>query len=56
MRILFLYVLLIVMVIGCIPPELKLPSLPRGPKGERGKQGIQGPPGKPLEKAYLARS
>ena len=47
MRILFLYVLLIVMVIGCIPPELKLPSLPRGPKGERGKQGIQGPPGKP---------
>ena len=32
---------------GCIPPELKLPSLPRGPKGERGKQGIQGPPGKP---------
>ena len=47
MRILFVYVLLIVMVIGCIPPELKLPSLPRGPKGERGKQGIQGPPGKP---------
>ena len=47
MRILFLYVLLIVMVIGCIPPELKLPSLPKGPKGERGKQGIQGPPGKP---------
>ena len=47
MRILFLYVLLIVMVSGCIPPELKLPSLPRGPKGERGKQGIQGPPGKP---------
>ena len=35
------------MVSGCIPPELKLPSLPRGPKGERGKQGIQGPPGKP---------
>ena len=35
------------MVIGCIPPELKIPSLPRGPKGERGKQGIQGPPGKP---------
>ena len=35
------------MVNGCIPPELKLPSLPRGPKGERGKQGIQGPPGKP---------
>ena len=35
------------MVTGCIPPELKLPSLPRGPKGERGKQGIQGPPGKP---------
>jgi len=35
------------MVIGCIPFELKLPSLPRGPKGERGKQGIQGPPGKP---------
>ena len=32
---------------GCIPPELKLPSLPRGPRGERGKQGIQGPPGKP---------
>ena len=47
MRILFLYVLLIVMVIGCIPPEIKLPSLPKGPKGERGKQGIQGPPGKP---------
>ena len=44
MRILFLYVLLVVMVSGCIPPELKLPSLPRGPKGER---GIQGPPGKP---------
>ena len=35
------------MVIGCIPPEFKIPSLPRGPKGERGKQGIQGPPGKP---------
>ena len=35
------------MIIGCIPPELKFPSLPRGPKGERGKQGIQGPPGKP---------
>ena len=38
------------MVIGCIPPEIKLPSLPRGPKGERGIQGIQGiqgPPGKP---------
>ncbi len=35
------------MVSGCIPPELKLPSLPRGPQGERGKQGIQGPPGKP---------
>ena len=35
------------MVCGCIPPELKFPSLPRGPKGERGKQGIQGPPGKP---------
>ena len=50
MRIPFLYVLLIVMVIGCIPPEIKLPSLPRGPKGERGIQGIQGiqgPPGKP---------
>ena len=47
MRIRFFYVLLIVMVSGCIPPELKLPSLPRGPKGERGKQGIQGPPGKP---------
>ena len=44
MRILFLYVLLVLMVSGCIPPELKLPSLPRGPKGER---GIQGPPGKP---------
>ena len=50
MRIPFLYVLLIVMVIGCIRPEIKLPSLPRGPKGERGIQGIQGiqgPPGKP---------
>ena len=35
------------MVSGCIPPELKLPSLPQGPQGERGKQGIQGPPGKP---------
>ena len=35
------------MASGCIPPELKFPSLPRGPKGERGKQGIQGPPGKP---------
>ena len=35
------------MVSGCIPPEIKLPSLPRGPKGERGEQGIQGPPGKP---------
>lgn len=47
MRILFLYVLLIVLVNGCIPPKLKFPSLPQGPKGERGIQGIQGPPGKP---------
>ena len=47
MRISFSYVLLILFINGCIPPELKLPSLPKGPKGERGKQGIQGPPGKP---------
>ena len=47
MRIFFSYILLIVFINGCSPPELKLPSLPRRPKGERGKQGIQGPPGKP---------
>ena len=47
MRKFSLYVLLVVFTNGCIPPELKLPSLPKGPKGEQGKQGIQGPPGKP---------
>ena len=47
------YIILLIMITGCIPPELRGPTGPPGPKGASGKPGPAGKPGKGLSNQQL---
>ena len=46
MKIFILHISLLIVIVGCIPPALRVPTSLRGPKGETGKTGPKGETGK----------
>ena len=46
MKIFILHISLLIVIVGCIPPALRVPTSLRGPKGETGKTGPKGDTGK----------